>query len=153
MPYPKLLYINHQINKKNPTLCVLPVKAPPTSGFRPMKTRPYLSRALDVRVNMAASMASQAAARGLRTATSKHVLLDKLKVLSEFTLLRGGVPWCRSCLCHRMCTAVALRSSYCSYLANGFSLSERFNLRMTAHQSYGGALWLQGCLVWNQRSV
>ncbi|XP_056887278.1 succinyl-CoA ligase [GDP-forming] subunit beta, mitochondrial [Takifugu flavidus] len=28
---------------------------------------------------MAASMASQAAARGLRTATSKHVLLDKLK--------------------------------------------------------------------------
>ncbi|KAG7229594.1 hypothetical protein INR49_012609 [Caranx melampygus] len=29
---------------------------------------------------MAASMASQAAARGLRTATSKHILLDKLKL-------------------------------------------------------------------------
>lgn len=29
-------------------------------------------------------MASQAATRGLRTATSKHVLLDKLKVISMF---------------------------------------------------------------------
>uniref|UniRef100_A0A3P9IYW2 Succinate--CoA ligase [GDP-forming] subunit beta, mitochondrial n=1 Tax=Oryzias latipes TaxID=8090 RepID=A0A3P9IYW2_ORYLA len=32
-----------------------------------------------LRVNMAASMASQAAARGLRTAASKNILLDKLK--------------------------------------------------------------------------
>lgn len=39
------------------------------------------------RVNMAASMASQAAARGLRTATSKHILLDKVKVPLELTWL------------------------------------------------------------------
>lgn len=72
-------------------VCVHPVKAPPTSGFLPMKTPRYIARAyyvitLDVRTNMAASMASQAAVRGLRTATSKHILLDKLKVLLEFTL-------------------------------------------------------------------
>lgn len=44
------------------------------------------------RVNMAASMASQAAARGLRTATSKHILLDKLKVLSPVTLPATHFP-------------------------------------------------------------
>ncbi|KAI9546322.1 hypothetical protein NQZ68_027488 [Dissostichus eleginoides] len=31
------------------------------------------------RVNMAASMASQAASRGLRTTASKHILLNKVK--------------------------------------------------------------------------
>lgn len=56
-----------------------------------MKTPRYGARAfyvvtLDIRINMAASMASQAAVRGLRAATSKHILLDKLKVLLDFNV-------------------------------------------------------------------
>lgn len=56
---------------------------------------------------MAASMVSQAAARGLRTATSKHILLDKLKVLLEFSLLRTAVPCFRTRLLDRMHVVVA----------------------------------------------
>lgn len=46
------------------------------------------------RVNMAASMASQAAARGLRAATSKNILLDKFKVLLYVTRSRMHCPPC-----------------------------------------------------------
>uniref|UniRef100_UPI001CD8D0AC succinyl-CoA ligase [GDP-forming] subunit beta, mitochondrial n=1 Tax=Solea senegalensis TaxID=28829 RepID=UPI001CD8D0AC len=68
----------------HPTLCdwLLDfLTAPPTS--RPL-TYEWLATSpppltLEFRVNMAASMASQAAAKGLRSAASKHRLLDKIK--------------------------------------------------------------------------
>lgn len=76
---------------------VLPFKAPPTSVFLLKNILCNVPRDdyvinPNVRTNMAASMASRAAVRGLRTATSKHILLGKLKVLLEFTLHRTGVP-------------------------------------------------------------
>lgn len=64
--------------------CNLPEKKKKKAAPRSRAHAPYvISRWF--RVNMAASMASQAAARGLRAATSKHALLDKLKVLSRVT--------------------------------------------------------------------
>lgn len=86
--------------------------------------RAYYVIFLDVRTNMAASMASQAAVRGLRAATSKHILLDKLKVPLAFTLQRAGDP-CLICLQDRMYVVVALGNFYCSYMANRFSLTDR----------------------------
>lgn len=55
----------------------------------------------DFRVNMAASMASQAAARGLRAASSKNLFLDKLKVFSGRHDERRP-RWCE-CLCLYAC--------------------------------------------------
>lgn len=61
---------------------------PPIDAARPMAAHSWQPRAHDVatppvdfRVNMAASMASQAATRGLRATTSKNLFLDKFKVL------------------------------------------------------------------------
>lgn len=65
-------------------------------------------------------MASQAAARGLRTATSKHILLDKLKVPLEFSLLPISVPWCKG----SFDVVVASGEGYYSCRVNGCSLTE-----------------------------
>lgn len=81
---------------------------------------------LVLRANMAASMASQAAARVLRTATSKHILLDKLKVAenSMFLTLQscphaaqcGGVtplsPWFRG---SRASVLACVRESWATF--------------------------------------
>lgn len=77
---------------------------------------------LDFRVNMAASMASQAAARGLRAAaTSKHLFLDKIKVPFAIISLRMNVLCPAIGFLWRVHVAVAPGSRLCNDVASGLA--------------------------------
>lgn len=105
----------------------------------------------DFRVNMAASMASQAAARGLRAAaTSKHLFLDKIKVLCALISLRMTVLCPPSVFFWRVYVVVALGSRLCSDVASRLaclaeSLVQSWTVWLTVTQ-------MQRCHKWHRCS-